>query len=135
MFIETRQGKGKIIGFFPTNQITLYLLHWFCSDNEIITVCCRPEICTLIVWFKSSCLYISLSVSVHWHIQHSNINQISIYMFAQSLAATVCDGQNMMTLARSLYNTSIKKSIQQVFRRVRYSFYLWNLGSIPVILK
>jgi len=25
--IETRQGKGKIIGFFPTNQITLYLLH------------------------------------------------------------------------------------------------------------
>ena len=25
--IETRQGKDKIIGFFPTNQITLYLLH------------------------------------------------------------------------------------------------------------
>ena len=111
-------------GFFPTNQNTLYLLHLFYSDNQIITVCCRPEICTLIVWFKSSCLFISLSVSVHWHIQHSNINQISIYMFAQSLAATVPDGQNMMTLARSLYNTSIKKSIQQVFRRVRYSFYL-----------
>ena len=94
-------------GFFPTNQNTLYLLCLFHSDNFIITVRGRPAFCTLIGWFKSSCLFISLSVSVHWHIQHSNINQISIYMFAQSLAATVCDGQNMMTLARSLYNTSI----------------------------
>ena len=52
--IETRQGKGKIIGFFPTNQITLYLLHWFCSDIEIITVCCRPTIWALIGWGKTT---------------------------------------------------------------------------------
>ena len=53
-FIETRQGKGKIIGFFPTNQITLYMLHWFCSDFEILTVCCRPTIWALIGWGKTT---------------------------------------------------------------------------------
>ena len=47
-------------GFYPTNQNTLYLLHLFYSDNEIITVHGRPAICTLIGWFKSSCLFISL---------------------------------------------------------------------------
>ena len=47
-------------GFYPTNQNTRYLLHLFYSDNEIITVHGRPAICTLIGWFKSSCLFISL---------------------------------------------------------------------------
>ena len=47
-------------GFYPTNQNTLYLLHLFYSDNEIKTVRGRPAICTLIGWFKSSRLFISL---------------------------------------------------------------------------
>ena len=51
--------------FYPTNQNTLYLLHLFYSDNEIITVHGRPAICTLIGCFKSSRQYISLSVSMH----------------------------------------------------------------------
>ena len=46
--------------FYPTNQNTLYLQHLFYSDNEIITECGRPAICTLIYWFKSSRLFISL---------------------------------------------------------------------------
>ena len=46
--------------FFPTNQITLYLLRLFYFDNEIITVCGRPTIYSLIGWFKSSRLFISL---------------------------------------------------------------------------
>ena len=45
---------GEIICFFPTNQNTLYLLRLFYSENEIITVCGRPAICTLISWGKSS---------------------------------------------------------------------------------
>ena len=53
------KGTDKFIGFFPTNQNTLYLLRL--SDNEIITVHGRPAICTLIGWFKRSCLYSSLS--------------------------------------------------------------------------
>ena len=40
------------------------MVHLFYSDNEIITVCGRLAIYTLIGWFKSSCLYTSLSVSV-----------------------------------------------------------------------
>ena len=51
-------------GFYPTNQNTLYLLHLFYSDDEIITVRGRPAIYTLIGWFKSFRLYTSLSVSV-----------------------------------------------------------------------
>ena len=51
-------------GFYPTNQNTLYLLHLFYSDNEIKTVRGRPAICTLIGWFKSSRLFMSLLVSV-----------------------------------------------------------------------
>ena len=58
------KGMDEIIGFYSTNQNTLYLLHLFSSDNEIITVCSRPAICILMGWFKSSCLFISLSVSV-----------------------------------------------------------------------
>ena len=30
------------------------------SDNEIITVCGRPAVCSLIGWFKTSHLFISL---------------------------------------------------------------------------
>ena len=48
LFQETRQGMGKIIGFHPANQNTLYSLLWFCYDNEIITACSRPAICPLI---------------------------------------------------------------------------------------
>ena len=51
----------EIIGFFPTNENSLHLLHLFYSDNEIIIVHGRPAICTLIGWFKSSRLFISLS--------------------------------------------------------------------------
>ena len=53
-------------GFFPTNQNTLYLLRLFYSDNEIITVCGRPAICTLIGWFKNSRLFISLFGFCDW---------------------------------------------------------------------
>ena len=56
------KGTDEIIGFYPTNQNTLYLLHLFYSDNEIITECCRPAICTLIGLFKTSCLFISFNV-------------------------------------------------------------------------
>ena len=48
-------------GFYPTNQITLYLLRLFYSDNEIITVSCRPEICTFIGWIETSRLRLSFS--------------------------------------------------------------------------
>ena len=51
-------------GFFPTNQNTLYVLHLFYSDNEIITVHGSPTIYILIGWFKSSSLFISLFNSV-----------------------------------------------------------------------
>ena len=51
-------------GFFLTNQNTLYLLRLFYSDNEIITLRGRPTKCTLIGWFKSSRLFISLLDSV-----------------------------------------------------------------------
>ena len=55
------KGQAETTGFYPTNQYTLYLLHLFYSDNEIITVHGRPAICTLIGWVKSSHLFISLS--------------------------------------------------------------------------
>ena len=58
------KGLAELIGFSLSNQNSLYLLHLFYSDNEIITVRGRPAICTLIGWFKSSRLYISLSVSM-----------------------------------------------------------------------
>ena len=51
----------EIIGFFPTNQNTLYLLCLFYSDNEIITVHGRPEIYTLIGWIETSCLFLSFN--------------------------------------------------------------------------
>ena len=53
-------------GFYPTNQNTLYLLRLFHSDNEITTVRDRPAICTLIGWFKSSRLFISLFGFCGW---------------------------------------------------------------------
>ena len=43
---------GEIIGFHPTNQNTLYFLHLFCSDIEIIYVHGRPAFDTLIGWGK-----------------------------------------------------------------------------------
>ena len=52
--------QAETTGFFPTNQNTLYLMCLFYSDNVIITVHGRPAICTLLSWFKSSCLFISL---------------------------------------------------------------------------
>ena len=52
---------AELIGFSPSNQDTLYLLCLFYSDNEIITVCCRPEICTLIGWIETSRLCLSFS--------------------------------------------------------------------------
>ena len=55
------KGTGKIIGFHPTNQNTLYLLSLFYSDVGIITVFSRPAICTLIGWVESSCLFHSMS--------------------------------------------------------------------------
>ena len=55
------KGTDKIIVFFPNNENT----RLFYSDNENITVCGRPAICTLIGWFKSSRLCTSLSVPVH----------------------------------------------------------------------
>ena len=55
------KGLAELIGSFPSNQNTLYLLCLFYSDNEIITVCCRPEICTLIGWIETSRLCLSLS--------------------------------------------------------------------------
>ena len=56
-------------GSYPTNQITLYLLRLFYSDNEILTVHCRPAICTLIGWIEISHLCLSFNkVSwVHWY--------------------------------------------------------------------
>ena len=51
-------------GISPSNQNSLYLLHLFYSDNEIITVHGRPAISTMIGWFKSSRLFISLFVSM-----------------------------------------------------------------------
>ena len=44
---ETRQGMSKFIGFPPTKQNTLYLLHRFDSDIEIITMSGKPAICIL----------------------------------------------------------------------------------------
>ena len=55
------KGSAELIGSFPSNQNTLYLLCLFYSDNEIITVCCRPEICTLIGWIEASRLCLSFS--------------------------------------------------------------------------
>ena len=52
-------------GFYPTNQNTLYLLHLFYSDNEIITVHGRPAICTLIGWIETSRLCLSFN-KVSW---------------------------------------------------------------------
>ena len=48
-------------GFYPTNENTLYLLHLFNSDIEIMTMQGRPAICNLIGLDKSSCLLSSLS--------------------------------------------------------------------------
>ena len=53
-------------GFFPINQNTLYLLHLFYSDNEIITVHDRPAICTLISWIETSRLCLSFN-KVSWY--------------------------------------------------------------------
>ena len=50
-----------MIGFYPTNQKTLYWLLLFYYNDEIITVCGKPTIFTLIGWFKSSHLFSSLS--------------------------------------------------------------------------
>ena len=59
---------AELIGYFPSNQNTLYLLCLFYSDNEIITVCCRPELCTLIGWIETSHLCLSFSkVSWAWN--------------------------------------------------------------------
>ena len=46
--------------FIKERKNTLYLLCLFYSDNEIITVCGRPAICSFIGWFKTSRLFISL---------------------------------------------------------------------------
>ena len=46
-------------------QSTLYVLRLFYSDNEIITVCSRPAICTLIRWF----------LSVHFLVCFCELNQ------------------------------------------------------------
>ena len=64
------KGSAELIDSFPSNQNTLYLLCLFYSDNEIITVCCRPEICTLIGWFKSSHLFISMFVSMKFNAEY-----------------------------------------------------------------
>ena len=58
---KLHKGTGKIIGFYLTNQNTIYLLHLFYSDNKIITVRGIPAICTIIGWVKSSCLFSSFS--------------------------------------------------------------------------
>ena len=42
------KGQAETTGFYPTNQITLYLLRLLYSDNEIITMFGRPAICYLI---------------------------------------------------------------------------------------
>ena len=55
------KGSAELIGSFPSNQNTLYLLCLFYTDNEIITVCCRPKICTLIGWIESSRICLSFS--------------------------------------------------------------------------
>ena len=57
--------KDEIIGFYPTNQNTLYLLHLFYSDTEIIIVHGRPAICTLIGWIETSRLFLSFN-KVSW---------------------------------------------------------------------
>ena len=54
-------------GFYPNNQNTLYLLHLFYSDNEIINVHDRPAICTLIGWIETSCLCLSF-IKVSWSV-------------------------------------------------------------------
>ena len=46
------EEMDEIIGFFPTNQNTTYLLCIFYSENEIITVRGRPATWTLIDWVK-----------------------------------------------------------------------------------
>ena len=60
-------------GFYPTNQNTLYLLHLFYSDNEIITVHGRPAICTLIGWIETSRLCLSFN-KVSWLIPQSIVD-------------------------------------------------------------
>ena len=62
-------------GFYPTYQNTLYLLHSFYSDNEIITVCGRPAICTLIGWIETSHLCLSFN-KVSW--QTINLQVLSL---------------------------------------------------------
>ena len=52
---------GKIIGFHPTNQNTLYLLPLFYSDNKFINLHSRLSICSLIGWVNSSRISCSLS--------------------------------------------------------------------------
>ena len=59
------KGTNKIIGFQPTNQSTLYLLYLFYSDNEMLTVGCRPAICTLIGWIETSRHFLSFN-KVSW---------------------------------------------------------------------
>ena len=51
------KGSAELIGSFPSNQNTFYLLCLFYSDNEIITERGRPAISTLIGWLVHVCLF------------------------------------------------------------------------------
>ena len=70
----------NIIVFHPTHQNTLYLLHLFYSENDIIIVCSKPAICTFIGWVKSSCLFNPLSKFCEQRLQifSEGVNQLFI---------------------------------------------------------
>ena len=59
------KDRQRRLVFYPSNQNTLYLLHLFYSDNEIITVHRRPTIFTLIGWIEISSLFLSFN-KVSW---------------------------------------------------------------------
>ena len=45
--------------FFPTNCNTLCFLHWLCSDYEILIMCSRPFICSLIALLVKEAFWMS----------------------------------------------------------------------------
>ena len=105
--------------FYPTNQNTLYLQHLFYSDNEIITVCGRPAIWTLIGWFKSSRLFISLFgfcgssyFNFPWEI---NISEM-IYA-----ALSIFEGEKFpMSKTSSEYKNALKVILKLVEGKLNY---------------
>ena len=76
----------------PIRILFICCVYLFYFDNEIITVHGRPAICTLIGWFKSSRLFISLSgfcdpaykrdPSIFKHLKASGLTQSTCLLYS-----------------------------------------------------